>query len=95
MRAHAYPTLDEIGVLAFDIAAFAKTPTSVRGLRIPTTIAGCCARAASGHVTAAPPSSVMKSRRLMGLTRGQGSQPSIAGLGCVSGVRRNKKPCAD
>jgi hypothetical protein len=27
MRAHAYPTLDEIGVLAFDIAAFAKTPT--------------------------------------------------------------------
>jgi hypothetical protein len=30
----------------------------------PTTgIAGCCARAASGH--AAPPSSVMKSRRLM------------------------------
>jgi hypothetical protein len=27
-------------------------------------IAGCCARAASGHA-AAPPSSVMKSRRLM------------------------------
>ena len=27
----------------------------------------------------------------MGLTRGQGSQPSIAGLGCVSGVHRNKK----
>ena len=34
---------------------------------IPTTgIAGCCARAASGHA-AAPPSSVMNSRRLMGL----------------------------
>jgi hypothetical protein len=32
----------------------------------PTTgIAGCCARAASGHATAAPPSSVMNSRRLM------------------------------
>src|SRR6266851_6927805 len=34
------------------------------GLRNPITgIAGCCARAASGHVAAAPPSSVMKSRR--------------------------------
>jgi len=34
-------------------------------LRNPTTgIAGCCARAASGHA-AAPPSSVMNSRRLM------------------------------
>jgi hypothetical protein len=29
-----------------------------------TGIAGCCARAASGHATAAPPSSVMNSRRL-------------------------------
>jgi hypothetical protein len=29
-------------------------------------LAGCCARAASGHATAAPPSSVMNSRRLMG-----------------------------
>jgi hypothetical protein len=26
---------------------------------------GCCARAPTGHVTAAPPSSVMNSRRLM------------------------------
>src|SRR5215468_4753350 len=35
-------------------------------LRNPITgIAGCCARAASGHA-AAPPNSVMKSRRLMG-----------------------------
>jgi uncharacterized protein YchJ len=31
-----------------------------------TGIAGCCARAASGHAAAAPPNSVMKSRRLMG-----------------------------
>jgi hypothetical protein len=32
----------------------------------PTTgIAGCCARAASGHAAAAPPSSVMNSRRPM------------------------------
>src|SRR6516225_966555 len=30
-----------------------------------TGIAGCCARAASGHAAAAPPSSVMNSRRLM------------------------------
>jgi hypothetical protein len=28
-----------------------------------TSIAGCCARAASGYAAAAPPSSVMKSRR--------------------------------
>ena len=35
-------------------------------LRNPITgIAGCCARAASGHAAAAPPSSVMNSRRLM------------------------------
>ena len=33
-------------------------------LRNPITgIAGCCARAASGHAAAAPPSSVMNSRR--------------------------------
>jgi hypothetical protein len=39
-------------------------PTSVVLLRKPITgIAGCCARAASGHATAAPPRSVMKSRR--------------------------------
>jgi hypothetical protein len=36
--------------------------------RNPTTgIAGCCARAASGHAAAAPPSSVMNSRRFMSL----------------------------
>jgi hypothetical protein len=34
-------------------------------LRKPTTgIAGCCARAASGHVAATPLTSVMNSRRL-------------------------------
>src|SRR5262245_31253781 len=31
----------------------------------PHPLAGCCARAASGHATAAPPSSVMNSRRLL------------------------------
>ena len=36
------------------------------GSRNPITgIAGCCARAASGHAAAAPPSSVMNSRRPM------------------------------
>jgi hypothetical protein len=35
-------------------------------LRNPITgIAACCARAANGHATAAPPISVMKLRRLM------------------------------
>jgi hypothetical protein len=35
-------------------------------LRNPITgIAGCCGRAASGHETIAPPSSVMKSRRFI------------------------------
>jgi len=33
-----------------------------------TGIAGCCARAASGHATAELPRSAMNSRRLMGLT---------------------------
>jgi hypothetical protein len=45
-------------------------PVSTPIRRIPL---GCCARAASGHA-AAPPSSVMKSRRLMGLPQGQGSR---------------------
>jgi uncharacterized protein YchJ len=36
------------------------------GLRNPITgIAGCCARAASGHAIVAPPRSVMKSRRFI------------------------------
>jgi hypothetical protein len=35
-------------------------------MRNPTTgIAGCCAPAADGHAAAAPPSSVMNSRRPM------------------------------
>jgi hypothetical protein len=35
-------------------------------LRKPATgIGGCCARAASGHVAAAPPRRVMKARRCM------------------------------
>jgi hypothetical protein len=42
----------------------------VEGVAVPRnpmvcSFAGCCARAASGHATAAPPSSVMNSRRLI------------------------------
>jgi hypothetical protein len=46
-------------------AAWRAEPSSDRLLTKPTSgIAGCCARAASGHA-AAPPSSVMNSRRFM------------------------------
>ena len=46
------------------------------GLRNPITgIAGCCARAASGHAAAAPPSRLTNSRRLM---PGMGSLPGAA-----------------
>jgi hypothetical protein len=40
-------------------------------------IVGCCARAASGHAAAAPPSKVMNSRRLMGYLR-RGSHPTTS-----------------
>jgi hypothetical protein len=40
-----------------------------------TGIAGCCARAASGHAAAELPRSAMNSRRLMGLT----PRPRITG----------------
>ena len=39
-------------------------------------IAGCCARAASGHAAAAPPSSVMNSRRLTRSPRRRGQAAS-------------------
>src|SRR5215831_5337440 len=48
-----------------------RYPSSDVLLRNPTTgSAGCCARAASGHA-AAPPTSVMNSRRLIVAPRGQ------------------------
>ena len=47
-------------------AASVREPMAVVAARNPTTgIAGCCARAASGHAAAAPPSSVMNSRRFI------------------------------
>src|SRR5215469_13381709 len=45
--------------------------------RNPTTgIAGCCARAAIGHAAVAPPSSVMKWRRL-GSSMGSSPEPVV------------------
>jgi hypothetical protein len=53
-------------------------------LRKPMTgIRACCARAASGHATAAPPSSVMKSRRL----NWSNCIRSPAGQGRIAGYR--------
>src|SRR5438067_1451502 len=49
--------------------------------RATTGLEACCARAASGHAAAAPPSNVMKSRRLMGLTpKARDHGLSISGL---------------
>jgi len=48
-------------------ATMGRYPSGDAPWRNPITgIVGCCARVASGHAVAAPPSRVMKSRRLMG-----------------------------
>src|SRR5262249_32971216 len=52
---------ERFGVLRFRLMGSVSS-NPVRMIPI-TGIAGCCARAASGHATAAPPSSVIKSRR--------------------------------
>jgi hypothetical protein len=59
---------------AFRNATPFRTPASAAPLLIKaiTSIAGCCACTACGHATAAPPSSVMNSRRL---TSSMGSPP--------------------
>ena len=60
--------------------AGARSRSGDRLLRKPITgIAGCCARAASGHAAAAPPSSVMNSRRFIRSPRRRGRAAS-AGL---------------
>ena len=71
------PAVFDRDVLALDVTGFAQPFDGMRRQlsRIPrrdaasrnpiTGIAGCCARAASGHAAAAPPISVMKSRRLI------------------------------
>src|SRR5262249_56479418 len=54
-------------------AAMGRNPSGDAALRNPITgITPCCARAASGHVAAAPPSSVMNSRRLIQSPRRRG-----------------------
>ena len=81
------PAILDRHVLTLDIAGFlqalaerghvsARIRSGDAPLRNPITgIAGCCARAASGHAAAAPPSSVTNSRRLM---PGMGSLPGAA-----------------
>ena len=70
------PVVLDRHVLALDVAgfaeAFAERGHIARGgigravwTNPITGIAGCCARAASGHATAAPPISAMNSRRLI------------------------------
>jgi hypothetical protein len=57
---------------------------------------GCCARAESGHAAAAPPSNVMKSRRLMGNLpcRHVDEVETITGSGrCAS--QQNRAPDSD
>ena len=84
------PAIFDRHVLALDIAGFAQAlaerAQTVRGtrpadspLRNPITgIAGCCARAASGHAAAAPPRSVMNSRRLIRSPRRRARAASAA-----------------
>ena len=71
------PAIFDRDVAALDVAGSRSGPGGTRpracancggmlAMRNPITgIAGCCARAASGHAAAAPPSSVMNSRRLI------------------------------
>src|SRR5213079_3672795 len=60
---------DFYSALSFDRAAAGRAGPADALLRNPITgVAGCCARAASGHAATAPPSSVMNSRRLLSST---------------------------
>jgi hypothetical protein len=61
-------------------SAITAYPSADALLRNPTTgIAGCCALAASGHATAAPPMSVMNSRRFIRSPRWRGRIAPIRG----------------
>jgi hypothetical protein len=56
-----------------------------RRMRLP-----CCARAASGQAVAVPPSSMMNSRRFMGLPKAKDHGLSIAGWNEFRAVHRSK-----
>ena len=71
----SHPVILDAHILAFKVTRFTQSLAEIRlalrgalsavaPLMKPTTgIAGCCARAVGGHAAAAPPSSVMNSRR--------------------------------
>src|SRR5262249_14590700 len=62
---------------AKNACCWAATLATLRlGPRMPMrqTLPACCARAASGHPATPLPRSAMNSRRLMGLSQGQGSR---------------------
>src|SRR5262249_56047857 len=68
----------------------AKLASEVSRRKPITGIAACCALAASGHA-AAPPSSVMKPRRLMASLLGRGSHCFMGGS--VDDRTRRQRPC--
>src|SRR5262245_12911373 len=84
------PAILDHDILALDVAGFANAlpecgqiararSASAELLRNPITgIAGCCARAASGHAAAVPPSSVMNVRRLIRSPRRRGRAATAA-----------------
>jgi hypothetical protein len=68
-------------------ASMGASVATERGDKRPirATLFGCCARAASGHATAAPPRSVMKSRRFIQSPRRRARQAAAAGQGRARG----------
>src|SRR5262249_27150137 len=78
------PAVDDVALVFGARLASRSVPLSN-----PTTgTAGCCARAVSGHAAAAPPSSVMKSRRFIALSPNPRIMGSIAGQGRASQQKR-------
>src|SRR6266436_49215 len=73
---------DFYSALPFDRAPAGRAGPADALLRNPITgVAGCCARAASGHAATAPPSSVMNSRRLNGAKSIRGANGIRVGIG--------------